>query len=95
MRDRLIQQDQADIVRYTTQEHLLKPEMAYGYRPTTATPREYNPRNYCGHFISWESWKDHLSITEKKYNGAYYKRNDSLYYEFRMKGDVYVFSVGK
>lgn len=91
----LVQQDQADIVRYTTKAHLLKPEMAYGYRDSHNDDREYHPRNYCGHFISWDSWQDHLSIAEKEYSGAYYKRGGSLYYEFKMDGDMYVFSVGK
>lgn len=91
----LRQQDQADIQRYLSKDHLLKPEMAYGYRASHNDDREYSPRNYCGHFVSWDSWQDHLSIVGNAYEGAYYKRGGSLYYEFNRVGEMYVFSVGR
>jgi hypothetical protein len=68
----------------------------HGYRYKHHGQRRHHPKQYRGHWRSWDSWREHRHNNNNMYReGRYYKRNNQLYFEFENGDGRFVFSIGR
>ena len=69
----------------------------HGYRDRHYGHRSYTPRNYRGHWRSWDNWYLYYLLHQHEWRSHRYYRdsNGSLYFEFQDDTGTFAFSIGR